>query len=348
MRILLVMDPGISVPPKGYGGIERIVALLAHEYKRQGHKVDILASEESFIEGCGMYFIGPQGFPPAKRVMNRAVWKAWTFLWKNRKRYDLIHNFGRLLYLLPVMPNEVKKIMTYQREITKRNIDIFTRLPNKNVVFTGCSEDLVRRAAAPGRWEAVHNAVAFSQFNLTENLPNDAPLIFLGRIERIKGCHTAIAVAKATDNCLIIAGNISKLPEELDYFEEEIKPLIDGKQIIFVGEVNDLQKNEWLGRSKALLMPIDWEEPFGIVMIEAMACGTPVIGFDKGAVPEVVDNHITGFVVHSKEDMCVAVSKLTDINRSACRVNAAQRFDISIIASRYLNLYQDSKSIEEI
>jgi glycosyltransferase involved in cell wall biosynthesis len=338
MRILLVMDPGILLPPKGYGGIERIVALLAQEYKRQGHEVDILASEGSFIEGCRISFIGPQGFPPPKRVMNQAIWRAWIFLWKNRKRYDLIHNFGRLVYLLPVLHLRVKKIMSYQREITKRNIDIFNRFLNKNIVFTGCSANLVDRAAAPGRWKAVHNAVDFSQFILTENLPSDAPLIFLGRIERIKGCHSAIAVAKATGNCLIIAGNISKLTDEIDYFEQEIKPLIDGEQIVFVGEVNDVQKNGWLGKSKALLMPIEWDEPFGIVMIEAMACGTPVIGFKRGSVGEVIDEGVTGFKGRNLEEMKDGILKVDSIDRAQCRDHALQRFDVSVIAKQYLSL----------
>ncbi|MBS1935773.1 MAG: glycosyltransferase, partial [Bacteroidetes bacterium] len=261
MKILLVMDPGILVPPKGYGGIERIVALLAEEYYRQGHTVDVLATQGSRVEGCTMYPIGKAGFPPGKKEMNKAIFRAWKFIWKNRKKYDLIHNFGRLLYLLPVLNHPVKKIMCYQREITARNIRIYNSLPNKNIIFSGCSADLVKRANAPGRWVTIHNAVDFTVYSLTTNLATDAPLIFLGRIERIKGCHTAIAMAKATGNKLIIAGNKPASGEELEYFEKEIQPHIDNQQIIYVGEVNDTQKNEWLGKSKALLMPIEWNEP---------------------------------------------------------------------------------------
>lgn len=338
MKILLVMDPGIPIPPKGYGGIERIVGLLAIEYKRQGHEVHILGSAGSYIEGCVLHSIGEDGFPPPKSEMNKALVRAWRFIWKTRNEYDLIHNFGRLLYLLPVINHKVKKIMSYQREISQKNIEYFTRLPNKNMFFTGCSKDLIDRANVPGNWTAVHNAIDFSLFTLTTTLSEDAPLIFLGRIEKIKGCHTAIKVAKETGNKLIIAGNISKLTEEIEYFEKEVKPYIDNKQIVFIGEVNDVQKNEWLGKSKAMLMPIEWNEPFGIVMIEAMACGTPVIGFNCGSVNEVIDENQTGLKVVSFKEMCHAVVQIKKINRENCRIHAFRKYEIAIVAKKYLEL----------
>ncbi|MES1226475.1 MAG: glycosyltransferase [Bacteroidota bacterium] len=343
MKILLVMDPGILVPPEGYGGIERIVALLAEEYHRQGNEVDILATRGSYVEGCATYPIGEKGFPPSKKEMNKAIITAWKFIRKNRNNYDLIHNFGRLLYLFPVLNHPVKKIMCYQREITANNIRIYNLLPNKNIIFSGCSADLVKRAAAPGRWVAIHNAVDFTKYCLRTSLASDAPLIFLGRIERIKGCHTAIKVAKDTNNRLIIAGNKSSLPEEVSYFEKEIAPYIDNQQIIYVGEVNNEQKNEWLGKSKALLMPIEWNEPFGIVMIEAMACGTPVIAFNKGSVNEVIEENVTGFKVASEEEMICAVSKINRIDRAGCRNFSCLKFNIPVIAGDYLNLFNSSK-----
>ena len=339
MKILIVMDPGILIPVTGYGGHERLVEMFALEYQRLGHEVHLLVTNGSFVSGCTVNGFGKEGFPPTKKDAQKAIITAWKFLWKHRKSFDLIHNFGRLIYLLPILNYKVKKIMTYGREITGSNINKLLKLPHNNIVFTGCSKDLISRSGAKGEWHAVYNAVDFSRYVLTENLIINAPLIFLGRIEKIKGCHTAISVAKQTGNKLIIAGNISPLEEEKKYFADEIKPLIDGKQIIYVGQINDEQKNELLGKCKALLMPIEWNEPFGIVMIEAMACGTPVIAFKRGSVNEVIDEGITGFKVIDEHEMKLAINKILMISRAACREHSEDRFDVKIIAKQYINLH---------
>jgi glycosyltransferase involved in cell wall biosynthesis len=338
MKILIVMDPGILIPVTGYGGHERLVEMFAKEYSRLGHEVHLLITDRSYIPNCTIHGLGKAGFPPTKNDANKAIFTAWNFLWKHRNKFDIIHNFGRLIYLLPVWNSSVKKIMTYGREITGSNINKLLKLPNRNIIFTGCSNNLISRSGANGTWHAVYNAINFNAYNLTEHVANDAPLIFLGRIEKIKGCHIAIAIAKETGNNLIIAGNVSPLEEEKKYFNEQIHPHIDGVQIKYVGQVNDVQKNEWLGKSKALLMPIEWNEPFGIVMIEAMACGTPVIAFNRGSVNEVVDENITGYKVNNKNEMIEAIRKIKFLNRADCRNKAEERFDVKVIAQEYISL----------
>ena len=139
MKILLIMDPGILIPVRGYGGIERIIELLAKEYLRLGHEVHLLVTTGSYVEGCIIHPFGKAGFPPKRSDALMAIPKAWKFLLMSRIKFDLIHNFGRLVYLLPVLNSKVKKIMSYQREITKRNIEIWDKLPNKNMFFTGSS-----------------------------------------------------------------------------------------------------------------------------------------------------------------------------------------------------------------
>ena len=345
MKILIIMDPGILIPVKGYGGHERLVEMFAKEYQRLGHDVHLLISSGSTVEGCTVHNFGKEGFPPKKSDALKAIPVAWKFLWSHRNDFDLVHNFGRLVYLLPVLRHPIHKIMTYGREINTRNIRLFNAFNGKNIVFTACSANLLSRADAPAVWEVIYNAIDFLKYNLTEVLPQDAPLIFLGRIEKVKGCHTAIRVAKATGHNLIIAGNISPLPEEKIYFEQEIEPYIDGTQIRYVGAMDDKQKNEYLGKARALLFPIEWNEPFGIVMIEAMACGTPVIAFNRGSVAEVIDEGITGIMVSDLCEMTQAVERLSQVDRAKCRAQALSRFDVRKIAPQYLNLFSHENKV---
>lgn len=327
------MDPGIPVPPKQYGGHERLVSMFAEEYKRIGHEVTLLAGPESVAEKVihfGKNDLNRSFFSKTKELID-----VWLFLKKHHHQFDLIHNFGRLLYLLPVLNSEVKKIMTYGRDVTGFAINTITRLPNKNLTFTGCSDYCVSTGNSTGNWKTVYNAIEFSKYELKETVSVSAPLIFLGRIEKIKGPHTAIHVAKATGNSLLIAGNIA--PEHVEYYNNEIKPHL-GNDIVFLGPLDDRQKNEYLGKAKGLLFPIEWEEPFGMVMVEAMACGTPVIGIRRGSVNEVIDEGVTGFKVDTPEEMREKVGMLNLINRRVCRQQAEERFDVSVIAKNYLTL----------
>jgi glycosyltransferase involved in cell wall biosynthesis len=333
------MDPGILVPPNGYGGHERLVYMFAKEYARLGHDVHLLVTKGSVVEGCTVHGYGKEGFPPKKINALLAIPKVWWFLWKNRNNFDLVHNFGRLAHLLPVLNYQIKKIMTYGREISKRNILQINKLKSKNLVFTGCSSNLVSRGNVAGRWKTVYNAIDFSKYTLVEKVADDAPLMFLGRIERVKGCHTAIKVTLETGNKLLIGGNISPLEDERKYFEEEIRPLIDGTQIVFLGALNDEEKNTYLGQSKALLFPIEWDEPFGMVMVEAMACGTPVIAFRKGSVQEVISHGRTGFVLDNYEQMKKSIFSIEKLDRKEIRLVSERKYRVQLLALEYLNLF---------
>ncbi|MEE1945147.1 glycosyltransferase family 4 protein [Pedobacter sp. KR3-3] len=343
MRILLIMDPGIPVPPPAYGGHERLVYMFAEEYAKLGHEVSLLAGPDSAISGK-TYAFGQNNLQRSKRQKLKELLFVWKFLYQRKKDFDLIHNFGRLAYLLPILQSPVKKIMTYGRPVAQQGIKKVTSLPNQNLIFTACSNYCVNTGNVAGRWETVYNAIDFSKYQLQEATATDAPLMFLGRLDQIKGLHTAIAVAKATNNTLWIGGNIPDTADNYQYYKETLEPQFDNKQIIYLGALNDEQKNHYLGRSKALLFPIEWDEPFGMVMVEAMACGTPVIAFKRGSVPEVIQENTTGFIVHTKEEMIDAVGKLDQITRKACRTAAQQRFDSPVIAKEYLHLHDQENN----
>ena len=340
MKILIVMDPGILVPPKGYGGHERLVEMFALEYTRLGHEVHLLVTEGSNVPGCIVHPLGKVGFPPKKWDARRAIPKAWHFLWRHRNQFDIVHNFGRLAYLFPILNHPIKKIMTYGREIYAPNIKRINRFKNKNLVFTAPSEFCMSTGNIAGKWCKVFNAIDFSKYTFRQYVPDDAPLIFLSRLERLKGAHEAIEIALKTKNKLIIAGNISPLREEQLYFKKHVEPFIDGSQIKYVGTLDDAGKNHYLGISKAMLFPARTKEAFGMVMIEAMACGTPVVAFPAGSVPEVVEHGVTGFIVSSKEQMIEILPQIETLNRSNCRTRAESRFDVKKIAQEYLTLHE--------
>jgi len=340
MKILLIMDPGIPVPPELYGGHERLVSLFAEEYTRLGHQVTLLAGPGSHCSGNVITF-GTNNLQRSKVEKYQEVFFVWKYLSKNHGDFDLIHNLGRLVYLLPVLNKPVKKIMTYGRPVSHSGIRLANALPNKNLVFTACSNYCVSTGNVAGRWQTVYNAIDFSAYQLNEIIANDAPLMFLGRLDKIKGVHTAIKVAKSTGNKLLIAGNVSHTTDNYTYFKNEIEPQIDGVKIEYLGPLNDAEKNRYLGQAKALLFPIEWDEPFGIVMIEAMACGTPVIGFSRGSVPEVIAEGVNGFIVQDTEEMSEKIALIGTIDRKRCREIALNRFDVKVIAQQYLNVFND-------
>jgi glycosyltransferase involved in cell wall biosynthesis len=333
------MDPGILVPPKGYGGHERLVYMFAKEYARLGHEIHLLVTKGSRVEGCTVHPFGIEGYPPKKINALLAIPKAWWFLWRNRNKFDLVHNFGRLAFLLPILNYKVNKIMTYGRIISKKNISLVNKLPNKNIKYTAPSDWCVSTGNVSGEWHTVYNAIDFSTYTLVEKTSSEAPLIFLSRLERLKGAHEAIQIALETGNRLILAGNISNLTDEKRYFEDEIKPYIDGVVIQYVGTLDDEGKNKYLGMAKAMLFPARTEEAFGMVMIEAMACGTPVIAYNVAAIPEVVINNVNGFVVNDFEEMKIKLDHVINLNRSDVRNSALKRFDSKFISRVYLNLF---------
>lgn len=334
MKIAILADPAIPVPPLYYGGVERIIDLLIKGLKKNDHEITLFAHPDS-TTSTDHFFPYPATDQSKKSLIKNALLVSKLVF----NKPDLVHSFGRLAYLSALMPLQIPKLMSYQREPTISQVKKAVKYAAKNsMYFTGCSNYITDQIKPFASASTVYNAVSMDDYQFKETVSNDAPLVFLGRIEPIKGVHTAIKIAQQTDRKLIIAGNVPDYAQQ--YFNSEIAPFIN-QNIIYIGQVNDKEKNKLLGNAVALLMPIDWNEPFGIVMAEALACGTPIIAFAFGAAKEVVINGANGWLCRTFSDMANAVSHLDKINRKDCRIDAENRFSETTLVKNYEEVYSN-------
>jgi len=340
VNILLVMDPFIKVPPQHYGGIERVIADLADGLARNGHAVTLWAAPGSRIDGAVEPYGREGEWTRWSNVRNSAT-LAGRFL-ARKSRFDLVHNFGRLAYLTPVFSRDLPKVQTYMRTVNPANMARARRLGARRLHYTAVSAAIRDTGRiGGGDWSVIYNCAVPSRYPFVGRTdPRTAPLVFLGRLDRIKGAHHAIAVARQLQRPLVIAGNISPLPHEQEYFERELKPQIDGALVRYVGPVDDRQKRELLGGAAAMLMPIEWDEPFPVVLPETMLCGTPLIAFRRGGVPEGIDHGRTGFLCDNAGEMAALVARLPEIDRAAVRAEAERRFSDTAVVREYERVYE--------
>jgi glycosyltransferase involved in cell wall biosynthesis len=338
LRILLTADAELPVPPRLYGGIERILDALVRAYVARGHEVGLVAHRDSTSPASRLYpwatdsSLGLANARANTPVLRRAV---------RDFRPDVIHSHSRLLWLLGLVADPTPKVMSYQREPTGRTIRWSRRLHGGRLVFTGISDYIAKagRERGGGDWTTVPNFVDTGLYTFRATVPDDAPLVFLSRIEAIKGCHTAIEIAKRAGRRLLIAGNHVEEGEAGAYWRERILPELGKHGIEHVGPVDDAQKDALLGQAAAMVVPIEWNEPFGIVFAESLACGTPVIACPRGALPEIVEEGRHGFLIRSVEEGVAAVARLGEIDRAECRARVEERFSAEVVAGQFLDLY---------
>jgi glycosyltransferase involved in cell wall biosynthesis len=338
MRILFIVDPRIPVPPRDYGGIERIVAALGSELRSLGHRVDLIAGPGSQSFGGRLVIHHEPGIGFRSRCF-RKVWFQILSL-PALLRADVVLNFGRLDYLETALRLPVPLVCCFQNPVSQAEMDWLHRRRSKRLALVGISQSQIEELAERDRFSVIPNAteVAATPFHAVAAQP--PYLAFLGRVTRNKGADTAIRVARRCGMKLRIGGNLSQEEGGPEFFESEVRPAL-GPDVEWIGPVDDTQKQVLLGGASALLFPIRWREPFGIVMVESLANGTPVIAPRCASTPEVIEEGVTGFLCDSEDEMVEAVARIGSIDRTACRRAAEERFSIPRMTREYLRVVEN-------
>ncbi len=334
MRIAQIAPLWISVPPKTYGGTELIISWLSDELVRRGHEVFLFATGDSKTK-AKLIPVWPVSLWKANLRAPHAV---FSLMYKKviemQDQFDIIHDHCEF-YTCPYSKFlKVPIVTTLHHPLTEETITLYKKFPNIN--FVALSKNQKKQAAGVNIVKVIYNGLPLEKYPFNPK-PKDY-LLWLSRIGPDKGVAEAIDIAKLSGEKLIIAGNI--LPQYADYFEFRVKPLIDGKQIQFVGAADFKKKIELFKNAKAFLFPVKRPEPFGLVVIEAMACGTPVIAFKRASMPELIKDGENGFLVDSVEQACQAVKKIDKIKREVCREWVKENFNLRRMVNRYEKLYK--------
>jgi glycosyltransferase involved in cell wall biosynthesis len=338
MKIAQIAPLAESVPPKLYGGTERIVSYLTEELVRQGHDVTLFASGDSETAArlvpCAQTALRlnpgvrdplPHHIAMLERVRQEA------------ESFDVLHFHIDLMHFPLLRTIGTSAVTTLHGRLDLADLQPFYRL-FPDIALVSIS-DHQRLPMPPAHWVGtVHHGLPRGLHRFSPK-PSPAPyLAFLGRISPEKRPDRAIEIATRTGIPLKIAAKVDNA--DRDYWRAEIEPLVHGNRLVeFVGEIGERDKAAFLGGATALLFPIDWPEPFGLVMIEAMACGTPVIAFPCGAVPEVIDHGVSGLVVDSLDEAVAAVPVAAAMDRALVRATFEERFSIERVAADYLQVY---------
>lgn len=350
MKIAILGALEETIPPIRYGGIERVTSYLTEELVHQGHDVTLFASGDSTTTArlVPVYPVALRHQPDMEDRLKRELFKlmggAEVLQQIQSESFDVVSDQTGFTWLLPWFRElSIPVVTTLHGSLdASRPYDrlMYERYPQHNYISISFAQ---RRPLPQLHYVAnIYNAIDLPTFPF-EVQPDDY-LVFFGRMSREKGLVQAIALAQTTQQKLIIAGKVDV--NDTTFFEQEIKPAIDGQHIQYIGELNHAQKVAVLGKAKALIAPLQWEEPFGLYFIEAMACGTPVIALRRGSVEEIITPGVTGIICETLADMAQAIKQLGSIDRTACfeSVHHDQRFTITAMTEQYVHYFEQLKS----
>lgn len=336
MRIAQIAPIIERVPPKRYGGTERVVYALTEELVKRGHEVTLFASGDS-ITSAKLRSVYPKSLREAKLkdIYGTNIWNMMNIglAYQEQEQFDIIHDHNSYISVSTANMARTPVLMTMHGPFTPDVRKIFQLLRNPYLATISKAQSY----PAPGLNYAgsVYNGLDMAHYPFSDMHENY--LLFVGRISIEKGVHLAIETAQQLNLPLIIAAKLEDVDKP--YFYQYVEPRLS-EQIKWIGEVDEQQRNELMSHALCFLHPVTWREPFGLTLIEAMACGCPVVAINKGAIPEIIENGKTGFVVDDIEAMLDAVSNIDTINRNYCREYALKNFSAKKMADGYEELYK--------
>ena len=337
MRIAQVAPPWVAVPPKGYGGIELVVGLLADGLAARGHEVTLFATGDSETKANLEYaFENAPGPAFIDSLWHETLHQLHVH--RDLSRFDLLHLHTSWSGMVAALVHDLPVVHTLHLSFTPRMRQLYEQVADR-VTFVAISE--AQRAEMPelDYGGVVYNGIDVSAYPFRED--KEDFLLFLGRSNPDKGAHRAVEAARVAGLPLVMAVKMAH-PLEREHWAKDVEPRLPEGTAVF-GELGFDEKTDLVSRARALLFPIDWPEPFGLVMTEAMACGTPVVATPRGAVPEVVDDGTTGFVVSVEDypqDAAAAIRRLGEIDPKACRTHVEQRFSKEAMVSGYEAVFE--------
>jgi glycosyltransferase involved in cell wall biosynthesis len=337
MRIAQVAPLWERVPPPAYGGIELVVSLLTDELVRRGHEVTLFASGDS-VTLAKLESVHSQALRLDPSVKEYAIYEMLQLaqVYERAGEFDIIHSHMGCSALPYSKLVKTPTVHTLHGIFTPDNRKLYSHAKQQPYVsISNTQRDFTLGLNCVA---TVYNGIDVNSHKFFLQ-PDELPyLAFLGRMSPEKGPHHAITIAKAVGLPLKMAGKVDVV--DVEYFETEVKPHIDGEQIQFLGEANHSQKNNLMGRAVATLFPITWREPFGLVMVESMAAGTPVVAMRLGAASEVIADGKTGFLCDTVDECIAAVRRISEIDRLACREHVLSHFSVKQMVEGYEAVYQ--------
>lgn len=330
MKIALISPIAWRTPPTHYGPWENIASLLCEGLVKKGIDVTLFATQDSKTSGK-LVAVCPRGYEEDATIEPK-VWECLHIceVFERANDFDLIHNNFDFLPLTYSCLVDTPVLTTIHGFSSPAILPVYEKYNNKNYYVSISNSDRSRKL---NYIATVYHGINLEQFTF-KNKVGDY-LLFFGRMHKDKGAKEAIQIAKAFGKKLIMAGIV----QDQEYFDKEVAPHF-GEDIIFVGSVGPQRRDELLGGAYALLHPIFFEEPFGLSVVESMACGTPVVAFNKGSMPELIENGKNGFIVENVEEAVAALGKISEIDRQCCRQTVEERFSVERMVDDYIKIYQ--------